>query len=347
MLVRAFRVRQHLQQWVKIPQYQQYTALLPTAREWIQIEHCIKILQPFYTYTEAVSKARSPTIQDGFAIFDDLFDHVEDKIQELEGTRASWKVDLRDALHKLSVVLKKYYKNTELSGLIYNLACILDPAKKLSLHERWDRLEDKPIWVDHYRKEFISYFDTHYRQYMSESPTAGSSLPPPKASGKESYRQRLLRRTIANPNENELTRYLDTPPLKLSDDDPLIWWSQNANQYPALAKMAKRILAVPISSVGVERVFSVARDVLPYRRNRLSGGMIKTLLICKYADKGIWAAEEQSECQELVLVEDSNNTVDQEENGMGLGIIQDKQLLEQIGNGDCDLSVDAAEEGSY
>ena len=62
--------------------------------------------------------------------------------------------------------------------------------------------------------------------------------------------------------------------------------------------MAKRILAVPISSVGVEQVFSVARDVLPYHRSRLSGGMIKTLLMCKYFDNCIWAAEEQSKCQE-------------------------------------------------
>ena len=196
---------------------------MPTAREWVQIKHCIKILQPFYTYTEAVSKAHSPTIQNGFSIFDDLFDHVEDKIQELEGTRASWKVGLRDTLHNLRVILKKYYKNTERSGLIYNLACTLDLGKKLSLYERWDRLEDKPIWVGHYQKESIRYFDTHYWQYMtSQSSTA---LPPSKASGRESYHQRLLRRTTANANENELTRYLDTPPVALTDDDPLIWWS--------------------------------------------------------------------------------------------------------------------------
>jgi len=45
--------------------------------------------------------------------------------------------------------------------------------------------------------------------------------------------------------------------------------------------MAKDFLAIPIAGVGVERVFSSARDVCTYRRNRLKGTTISDIMICK------------------------------------------------------------------
>ena len=49
----------------------------------------------------------------------------------------------------------------------------------------------------------------------------------------------------------------------------LEWWKVNARRVPNLARMARDVLAVQAGSVGVERVFSMARDVIPYRRSRL------------------------------------------------------------------------------
>ena len=45
--------------------------------------------------------------------------------------------------------------------------------------------------------------------------------------------------------------------------------------------MARDILAVPIAGVGIEYIFSIARDVIPYRRNRLKGSTIRNILILK------------------------------------------------------------------
>ena len=46
----------------------------------------------------------------------------------------------------------------------------------------------------------------------------------------------------------------------------LEWWKVNAGRFPNLSQMARDILAVQRGSVGVERVFRMARDVIPYRR---------------------------------------------------------------------------------
>ena len=52
-------------------------------------------------------------------------------------------------------------------------------------------------------------------------------------------------------------------------------------EFPSLAGMARDILRILLTSVSVKRLFSSARDVIPYRRNRLGAPMIQDLLIAK------------------------------------------------------------------
>jgi hypothetical protein len=37
--------------------------------------------------------------------------------------------------------------------------------------------------------------------------------------------------------------------------DPLMWWKRKQHEYPHLARLARRVLAIPASSVTVERLF--------------------------------------------------------------------------------------------
>ena len=150
-------------------------------------------------------------------------------------------------------------------GLMYNLACILDLARKLSLYERWDQLEGTHYWVNYYRTEFCQFYNRHYLPLASEPATASQS-PPAKRPKIESYRHKLLKHSTSSQTSKstELSKYLDTELVELQDIDPLLWWKANEKQYPSLSRMVRRILVIPISSVGVECVFSVARDVIPY-----------------------------------------------------------------------------------
>jgi len=55
----------------------------------------------------------------------------------------------------------------------------------------------------------------------------------------------------------------------------------NVGRFPNLTRMASDILAVQRGSVGVERVFSMARDVIPYRRSRLKSSTIRSSMHVK------------------------------------------------------------------
>ena len=61
----------------------------------------------------------------------------------------------------------------------------------------------------------------------------------------------------------------------------LEWWKVNEGRSLNLAWMARDILAVPGGRVGVERVFRMARDVIPYRRSSLKSSTIRSSMLVK------------------------------------------------------------------
>ena len=79
--------------------------------------------------------------------------------------------------------------------------------------------------------------------------------------------------------------------------------------------MARDALSIPLTSVSVERVFSSARDVIPYRRNRLSPIMIEQLLVAK-----CWLRKRIPE-EKAQIDADANNEFANIENNTGVNII--------------------------
>lgn len=68
----------------------------------------------------------------------------------------------------------------------------------------------------------------------------------------------------------ELTLYRGVPVEDDSSADPLLFWKVNANAYPTLAMLAKQYLAIPATSVPVERLFSTAGELISKKRNSLT-----------------------------------------------------------------------------
>jgi len=65
-------------------------------------------------------------------------------------------------------------------------------------------------------------------------------------------------------------------------NSPLVWWRNNAHLYPTVARIAKRFLGAPATSVPSERLFSSAGLIYSDRRNRLLPERAEMLLSIKY-----------------------------------------------------------------
>ncbi|KAK3189265.1 hypothetical protein Dsin_028826 [Dipteronia sinensis] len=95
------------------------------------------------------------------------------------------------------------------------------------------------------------------------------------------------RQAVSSLNKSELERYLgEQVENNTPNFDILSWWKVNKGKYHILAKVAKDILAVPISTVASESAFRSGGEVLSPHHRRLHLDTLEAL-IC--AQNWIWA----------------------------------------------------------
>ncbi|KAI2668488.1 Zinc finger BED domain-containing protein 4 [Labeo rohita] len=78
----------------------------------------------------------------------------------------------------------------------------------------------------------------------------------------------------------ELDTYLGEAPSP-REDSPLKYWGVNKIRFPTLAKMARKYLSAPCSSVESERLFSSVSHIIDENRNRLTADNAEKLLFLK------------------------------------------------------------------
>jgi hypothetical protein len=75
-------------------------------------------------------------------------------------------------------------------------------------------------------------------------------------------------------------------PSILMKADPLQWWKDNEPRFPNLAKLARRVLAIPATSASSERIFSVSGNINSKKRARLDPEIVQDLTYLQ----GSWEA---------------------------------------------------------
>lgn len=96
-----------------------------------------------------------------------------------------------------------------------------------------------------------------------------------------------------NEAQLEMFRYCKADQVKITEN-PLRWWKENAREYPRLAKITKKLLAIPSTSAPSERVFSKTARILDKTRCAMSPGMTSTLL---FVNAGREWFERKKACQ--------------------------------------------------
>ena len=72
----------------------------------------------------------------------------------------------------------------------------------------------------------------------------------------------------AGRGDSEFDQYQDAPLLDVWEN-PMAWWKTHQNVFPRLARLARKYLAVPATSVPSERMFSSAGNFDRRHRSRL------------------------------------------------------------------------------
>ena len=96
---------------------------------------------------------------------------------------------------------------------------------------------------------------------------------------------------------------------KLASNAPILtWWKEHAARFPYLSQLARRYLAMPATSASVERLFSVAGQVVTAKRARLHPDTVTLLVFLHEAIPGgierEAAAIIQQSLTESIIVDD-------------------------------------------
>ncbi|KAE8816976.1 hypothetical protein D1007_05528 [Hordeum vulgare] len=114
--------------------------------------------------------------------------------------------------------------------------------------------------------------------------------------------QSFLEETNSQPCKSELNSYLEDKTHPISDPHftLLDWWRLNAHRYPIIAKMGKKFLTIPATSVSSESTFSTGGRVLDDYRSSLRPTMVEALVCASSFIKG----SKENHIKPKIIVED-------------------------------------------
>ncbi|KAJ3685855.1 hypothetical protein LUZ61_015019 [Rhynchospora tenuis] len=156
-------------------------------------------------------------------------------------------------------MFKKWDKYWTIGSNLLAVACVLDPRCKLHV-------------VEYYFKMM------HLEECPRSSSSASSSTISDTRAGLQNF---LSDMRSAEPNKTEMEQYLcdalDDTRLD-AQFDCLMWWKVKSTKYPIMARLARDILAIPISTVASESTFSTTDRILSPIRSSLNDDSLEALV---------------------------------------------------------------------
>jgi len=243
------------------------------AQQWATARDLASTLQPFLDVTKEMSAAAYPTASMIIPIVDGLRHLLQATTGGLDVLRAILLKNIDDRFGHV-------FADEELRA-----ATTVDPRFKVLSFEGDDREKAVDATINFMARE--DAVNTGASQTSSSAsagePTPASSLwaklnaaKSSNAVSASSATNDAASRQILN---QQLATYLAEPTLPHSEN-PLFWWAANRHKYPSVAAVARRLLAVPATSVASERLFSKAGNVITKKRNRLLSAKADSVVFC-------------------------------------------------------------------
>nr|KAJ0222091.1 hypothetical protein LSAT_V11C200062950 [Lactuca sativa] len=236
---------------------------VPQRTDFEVIEEVIMFLEKFKTKTEMLSASSKPLVQAVLREIIDVDQHLE---------TCSTKVHLCHMIPDMRTKYNKYWGSIENLNDFTCFAVLLDPQmksiflsaiiKKMIENTRTEEniLLESTIklntmsTVREIEKRMENLFKTYEEKYANVGDTSVTV-------------------------ENELRRYLNEPRVTFDKNfDILDWWKKNALRFPIVARMAKDILSIQVTTVASESAFSTCGRILDEYRTRLNTPIVEALV---------------------------------------------------------------------
>ncbi|XP_052155762.1 zinc finger BED domain-containing protein RICESLEEPER 2-like [Oryza glaberrima] len=230
----------------------------PSAEDWKKVEAACNYLKLLYDSAHSIMAAANPT--------SNLFFHEAWKLQ-LELSNATGHEDpvFSSIAKDMHERFDKYWKDC---NLVLAIAVVMDPRFKMKLVE-FSYSKIYGVEAAKYVKVVDDAVHELYKEYVAQplpltpayveqgegnnapaSENSTQTTAPSTGDGLVDFDMYLSEIATSQPTKSELEQYLDeslTP--RIQEFDILNWWKLNTLKFPTLSKMARDILAIPMSMV--------------------------------------------------------------------------------------------------
>ena len=183
----------------------------------------------------------------------------------------------------LFIMREKFMKYWSDYSVFLSCAAVLDPCIKFKfLGYAYSKLydgDDALQRINLVKTTMTSLFNEYGSGVHVNENLATSASPSRCGLGAFSDYDQYVESTSTVEEKSELELYLAEPTKRLNENiDILDYWSKSAARYPQLARLARDILVVPVSSVASESAFSLSKKVITPSRASLKPKTVEALM---------------------------------------------------------------------
>ncbi|XP_031095192.1 zinc finger BED domain-containing protein RICESLEEPER 2-like [Ipomoea triloba] len=258
---------------------------VPEFMDWESVGSLVQLLKCFYDMTVRIYGSLYVTANTFFSEISDLYCLLNGMVE------AGGAVGLMGENMKLK--FSKYWGDIDKMNLMIFYASILDPRDKLEymsvqINHMYGEEKRKPYFakvLTGFNELFDDYSAGQSVPASSVSASAGSassvsasvqSIGRPRHFLKSQIKKQRLE---AGGKKTELDIYLSEAIVEEDNSfDILRWWKISSERFPILSKLARDVLAIPISTVASESAFSTSGRVLDPFRSSLTPKIVEALV---------------------------------------------------------------------
>ncbi|XP_019195806.1 PREDICTED: zinc finger BED domain-containing protein RICESLEEPER 2-like [Ipomoea nil] len=233
----------------------------PSLEDWTRIQDVLSILEPFYEATHLIRN---------------MIEKMKTKFDKYWGDC--------NLLMAIGAILDPRYK-MRLVNFAFNQIYNANDAR-INVTKVKDALYDlfyEYVQIDNMKIRKGSSSVTHVGS-LSVASTCSTSKGKVVISGLSLYDKYLDSVEDETPNKSELDIYLEEGVYRCQDGevtsgfDALSWWKSHELKFNILSKLARDVLAIPVSTVASKATFSAGTQVLDPYRAKLSSDMVQVLI---------------------------------------------------------------------
>ncbi|XP_050238317.1 zinc finger BED domain-containing protein RICESLEEPER 2-like [Mercurialis annua] len=259
---------------------------VPDSNDWDNVRELCGMLECFYKMTLRVSGSLYVTSNNHLNEISDLCTILQDWI-------ASSDVSLRLMGTRMKAKFDKYWGDPLVMNKLIFFANILDPRDRIlymeyTLSQMYGSCKGKFLFTC-LMDDLHDLFNDYDVQYKKELAVAGqgssqsetlSQCSQANSVLKERFMQQMLETGgVGVTKKSELDVYLSEAVVPNDGNfDILRWWKFNSERFPVLSRLARDILAVPVSTVASESAFSTGGRVLDDFRSCLTPKIVEALI---------------------------------------------------------------------